>query len=441
MFERDKKSMKLSFRAAGLAALLVVTVSCSSDEDAIVVSPVPAFSPSFEPDVLWTYQVDTTAWEATSNGLGATWRAIWPWSGGPGKDRPLDIQTPAQLQPVLYQDKLYVGNGRGLMVALDKEGNEHWRHWQGVHASGGFSAGLNLIAYGTLNGEVIALNAETGEELWRNLVSSEVIAPPTIGEGKVVVRTIDGRLFALDATSGERLWQADRNVPLLTQRGTSAPVLVGGIVIAGFDNGKVAAFRAENGQQLWEKRIGQPTGRSEIERIADVDSTPVIYGTSMYAASFNGSVVAIDLRNGETQWQRELSTYQNVAVDLQTLVVSTARGHVTAIDRQSGYVVWTQKDLENRRLSAPAIIGDYIVVADFEGQVYWLNRTDGKFVSRYKIGGAGKGESTQYVGKHTRTVKLDNSSSENPLQAPPLVFDGLVLLYDSDDKLTLLKLP
>ena len=432
--------MKTALRIATLSILLGTMLACSSDEDAIVVSPIPAFTPTLQPKEVWSRDVNESLIESTSFSLGTAWRAIWPWASPAGNDRPLNIQNPADLTPVIYNDKIYIGNGEGLMSCYDKDGKEIWRDWIGAKMSGGFAAGANIVAFGTIKGEVIALNAETGEEKWRNLVSSEVISAPAIAEGKVVVRTIDGRIFALNVDNGERLWQADKNIPLLTQRGTSSPIITGGIVIAGFDNGKVSAFRGDNGTPLWEKRVGQPTGRSEIERIVDVDSDPVVFGTILYAASYNGSVLAIDLRNGETQWQRELSTYQNIAVDFQHIALSAAKGHVVLLDRQSGYVVWNQKLLENRQLSAPVLLGDYVVVADFEGQVYWLKRSDGEFVARTALSGSSIGDKAQVI-HGSRTVKNVKTSGGAALQAPPVVFEQKVLFYDRENTLTLMTLP
>jgi outer membrane protein assembly factor BamB len=412
-----KKDMNLSaLRAALIAATAVVLISCAADEDEIVVAPVPDITPQFEPQTLWSKHVTTTMGEDIALTLGATWRAIWPWAGAPDNDRPIDGGYAPDLQPVVYNNRIFVANGEGLLLALDNEGKELWRYWLGSRLSGGMAAGAGYLVVGTPEGVVLALDAETGVEKWRNYVSSEVIAPPAIGEGLVITRTVDGKLFAMDIESGERKWFSDRNVPVLTQRGTSSPLIGGGITVAGFDNGKVAAFRLENGQPLWEKRVGQPTGRSEIERIADVDTNPVIFGSVMYAASVNGSVIAIDLRNGETLWQRELSTHRNLGIDAQMLYASNSQGHLVALDRRNGFVLWTQKALENRQLSAPVALGDYVVVGDLEGYVHFLKREDGSFVTRVEVDGDG-------------------------LQAPPQAIDRQLLVYDRDDTLHLFALP
>jgi len=396
-----------------LAALLA---ACAAEEDEIVIAPVPDIQAQFEPDELWSRTITTTVGEDVSNALGDFWHTIWPWSEAPGIDRPVDGILPADLYPVVYEQHIFVANSEGLLVALDRKGNEVWRYWLGSRLSGGMAAGSGLLVVGTPEGEVLALDAATGVEKWRNVVSSEVISPPAIGEGMIVVRTVDGKLFALDVDSGERKWFSDRNVPLLTQRGTSSPLIGGGIAVAGFDNGKVAAFRLDNGQPMWEKRVGQPTGRSEIERIADVDTNPVMFGSVMYAASVNGTIIAVDLRNGETLWQRELSTYRNLGIDAEMLFASNAQGHVVALDRRNGFVLWTQKALENRQLSAPAVIGEFVVVGDMEGYLHFVRRDDGSFVAQTSVDSDG-------------------------LQTQPLAMDRQLLVYDRSDTLHMLALP
>lgn len=405
-----------SLRVALIATSVLLLANCASDDDEVVIAPVPDFAAQFEPKSVWTKTVTTTVGEDIALAAGAFWRTIWPWAGAPDGDRPIGDGYPPNLQPVVYGNRVFVANGEGLLLALDRDGKELWRFWLGTRLSGGMAAGGGLLVVGTPEGLVLGLDAETGDEKWRNYVSSEVVAPPAVGEGLAVVRTVDGKLFALDLDSGERKWFSDRNVPVLTQRGTSSPLIGGGIAIAGFDNGKVAAFRLDNGQALWEKRVGQPTGRSEIERIADVDTDPVVFGSVMYAASVNGSIIAVDLRTGEGLWQRELSTYRNLAVDAQMLYASNAQGHLVALDRRNGFVLWTQKALENRQLSAPAVVGDYVAVGDLEGYVYFLNREDGGFVAKVEVDGDG-------------------------LQAPPQALDKQLLVYDRDDTLHVFAMP
>ncbi len=405
--------MKIPFwRVVVPVALVMAVVGCASDEeDEVVISPLPVFDAKFSPKLAWQTTLSTTLSEDAQDVAAELWYGLWPWAGVRSQEgRAADYDVRTQLIPLWYNDTFYVVNREGLLVALDAQGEVKFRRWLSSTISAGVSASSGRLFVATPEGEVISLNAENGEEQWRNVVSSEVISVPSVADGFVVVRCVDGKLFALDMETGERKWFVDRNVPALTQRGTSTPAVVGGLVLAGFDNGKVSAFRLQDGKDLWEKRVGQPTGRSEIERIADVDADPLVFGSTMYAASFNGSVIAVDLRNGETTWQRDMSTYRNMGVDAQMLFVSTSQGHISAIDRRNGFIVWTQKALENRFLTAPVAWNDLIVIGDSEGYLHFIDRNDGHFVAGSRFDSDG-------------------------FQAPPQVLNDKLVVYGNSDKL------
>ncbi len=295
-----------------------------------------------------------------------------------------------KLSPVIYNGKIVAADSKGLIKAFNLEtGEEIWSSNVESEIYGGVAAASGLIALGSTDAEVIVLDAETGVEKWRNLVSSEVISSPAISDGKVVSRTIDGKLFAMDSETGERAWLYDRTVPTLTLRGTSSISVGRGAVVTGFANGKVALFLLETGQAVWEKRVANPSGRSELDRVIDVDATPVIVGDAVYAVTFNGNIAAYNLVDGAVLWQRELSSYQNMSVGGQIISITDSRSNVKALDRRTGGTLWTQTKLVDRRLTATVTFGDYMVAGDYEGYLHWFDRTDGAIVSRNSMGGGG----------------------------------------------------
>lgn len=295
-----------------------------------------------------------------------------------------------KLAPVGYGGKLYAADSQGLIKAFDAaSGKELWKTDVGSELFGGVAAGNGLIAVGSTDAEVIVLDAATGTEKWRNLVSSEIVAAPAISGNFVLSRTIDGKLFAMDANSGHRVWLYDRTVPALTLRGTSSISIARGAVVTGFANGKVAVFILETGQVVWEKRVAKSSGRSELDRVVDADATPVLLGDVVYAVTFNGNIGAFNLQDGEVLWQRELSTYQNMSISGQLISVTDSSSIVKALDRRTGATIWTQSALENRRLTASVVFGDYMVAGDFEGYLHWFDRDTGRLVSRNSIGGGG----------------------------------------------------
>ena len=295
-----------------------------------------------------------------------------------------------KLSPVIYNNKVIAADSYGLVAAYSLDtGEELWSTEVGSELFGGVSAATGLVAVGSTDAEVIVLDAETGQEKWRNLVSSEIISKPAIGANRVLALSNDGKLFAMDSTSGERVWLYDRNVPALTLRGNSGVVITRGAAVTGFANGKVAVFVLETGQVAWEKRVSTPSGRSELDRVIDVDSTPVVFADTLYAVTYNGNIAAFNMRNGEVLWQRELSSFQNMSVDGQLILVTDSNSHVKALDRRTGASLWTQDALKYRRLTAPITFGEYVVAGDFDGYLHWFDRLEGRLVSRNSLGGGG----------------------------------------------------
>jgi outer membrane protein assembly factor BamB len=340
-----------------------------------------------------------------------TIEALWSedvGSGGPKQH--------LKLVPVAVGDRIFTADRKGDLRAIDATtGKRIWEQDTDTAVSGGLGAGDALVLVGTSDGEVLALSQERGEIRWRSTVSSEVLASPQAAEGTVVVRTLDGKLFGLEATSGARLWVYDRQVPVLTLRGTSAPVVVSGRVIAGFDNGSLVALDLKTGKLIWETPLAQPRGRTELERMVDIDAEPVVFDEIIYAATFQGRVAAISLDSGQIDWDRDLSSYAGIGVDSDNVYLTDAESHVWALDRYSGASVWKQDKLHGRAVTAPVPLGEYIVVGDLEGYLHWMRKEDGQFAAR---------------------IALDSS----PITVPPLVIDDTLVALGSSGTLSAYRL-
>jgi len=310
-------------------------------------------------------------------------RELWSTSVGSGSstDR-------VKLVPYVHGGRVYVANREGVVKALDSSsGRVIWSvEKEGLEVSGGPGAGEGLVLVGTSNGEVIALSEQDGSEKWRARVSSEVLSVPKAGMGMVVVHTVDGKLFAMNATDGKVAWVYDRSIPVLTLHGNSSPVISGSAVICGFASGKLIAFDIESGQQLWESTIAVPTGRSELERMVDIDGDPVLQNGMIYVATYQGQLAAVSEDSGDVVWRRKLSSYAGLGADFKNLYVSDAEDMVWAIDPKNSSSLWKQSKLHGRKLSAPAVLEDYVVVGDFEGYLHWMSPEDGSLVARIRVG-------------------------------------------------------
>ncbi len=306
------------------------------------------------------------------------------WSAGLGGEPELRLAFGLALDG----NTLYAAGHDGEVVAFDANtGRAQWRADLKAGLSAGPGVGPALVAVGTSDGEVIALD-KTGKRAWKAKVNGEVLAAPLVTADRVIVRTVDGRLRSLDAASGKEQWSAEEPVPRLSLRGTAGPVVAGDAVLAGFDSGKVIAFALATGDILWQTQVSTPRGRSELERLADVDSSVHVEGTDGYAVGYQGRVVMFALESGQVWWGRDVSSYRGLALDADQLYVASSDGAVVAIRRRDGTVLWQQEGLKRRGLSAPAVVGNAVVVGDFDGYLHWLDRDTGKFVAREHPGDA-----------------------------------------------------
>ncbi|MEN9849170.1 MAG: hypothetical protein RL368_1910 [Pseudomonadota bacterium] len=311
----------------------------------------------------------------------STVEKLWSLNVGASNDK-----LYVKLQPAVDEKRVYAVSVKGQVHALKlNNGEKIWEQNLTLPISAGVSVGENLVIVGTSTGVLVALAAKDGAEKWRVALTSEILALPRINRGLVLVRTGDGKLWGLDAGNGKKLWSVERPVPALSLRGTSAPATVSDVVVAAFDNGTVADFQASTGKQGWDIRTAIPKGRSELERMVDIDADPVIFEDSVYIVGFQGKMVAVDIRSGKPRWGKDMSSFAGLAVDNEAVYVSDAQSYVWALDRQTGSSLWKQVKLQYRAVTAPALTEKYLVVADKEGYVHWLNRQTGDFTNRVKI--------------------------------------------------------
>lgn len=337
-------------------------------------------------------------------------REVWSRSVGAGVSKYY-----LKLRPLVENGRVFAAERRGDVKAYDPQsGDEIWATETKTSISGGPGGGEGLVLVGSSNGDVVALSAETGEEKWRAKVSSEVLSPPTAANGVVVTRTIDGKLFGMSVKDGSRLWVYDRTVPVLTLRGTSTPALASGAAVSGFDSGQLVAVSLSNGQTLWETQIAAPRGRSELERLVDIDSDPLVADGVVYAVCFQGRIAALDLFSGKVIWQRDMSSYAGLGLHEEIVYVSDADSFVWALDRRNSASMWRQDKLKGRELTAPLGFDRYVVVGDFEGYVHWLSRDDGRMLARVRVDGSG-------------------------ILATPVAYRDMVFIYDNGGTLTALK--
>ena len=306
---------------------------------------------------------------------------VWNRSIGDGQG-----ETYNMLVPAVENDRIYAADVTGEVVAMDRmNGDVLWKKDLDQPVSGAVGVGYGLVMLGTLRGEVIALDASTGEEKWTAKVSSEVLAPPATNGDIVVVQTQDDKVIGLDASTGTQRWLYDSTPAVLTLRGTGAPLVTNRLAIAGLSTGKVVALDTQNGVPAWEARVAIPQGRSELDRVVDIDGGLLLSGGTLYVASYQGRMAGIDLESGRVLWQRDASSYAGVAQGFGSVYTSLASGTVEGVDERSTTALWSNDALARRQLSAPEVFSSYVAVGDMEGYLHLLSQVDGRFVGRTRV--------------------------------------------------------
>ncbi|VAW89381.1 Outer membrane beta-barrel assembly protein BamB [hydrothermal vent metagenome] len=291
-----------------------------------------------------------------------------------------------KLQSVQGDDVLYSADWRGAVYAIDSvSGETLWQHQVDEIVSGGLTLASGLLLLGTSEGRLIALNSTDGTEVWRSQLSSEILSAPLLADGHVVVHSNDGYVYGLSASDGEQLWAYQYKVPALTLRGTSTPIYAGGLVLVGLDNGKLVALDIQSGSVRWLQTVAVPKGRSELQRMVDIDATPIKAGNAVYVVSYQGRVAALDIATGRVIWIREFSSFDGMAADSESLYVSDAEGHVSAINQATGATLWTQRKLAGLELTRPLINKGVLIIAADDGYLYWLATESGELLSRSAV--------------------------------------------------------
>jgi outer membrane protein assembly factor BamB len=310
-------------------------------------------------------------------------KRLWDDGVGGGKKQ---TKLRLGLGPSIDNGVVFAANHKGEILAVSLEtGRDVWVKKLKVPISAGPEAGFGIVVAGTSKGAVIALDGATGRQLWRSQINSELLSSPAISEKVVVMRSVDGRLHGLDTHTGKLLWAVEQQVPRLSLRGTAIPIVAKEIAISGFDNGKVMAVSLTTGDTIWDTALASPHGRTELDRLVDIDSAVRVVGDNVFAAGFQGRTAMLALDSGQLWWSHDMSSYRGLSVDEDNLYVTESDGTVVAMRQRDGAEVWRNDKLKRRGLSTPVVTSTAIAVADFQGYLHWLDKNTGALVARQRI--------------------------------------------------------
>jgi len=321
-------------------------------------------------------------------------KRVWRTSVGAGAG-----DVPLYNAPVYNAGKVYIADRKGeIYVVAADSGRVENRIESKLRISAGPEVSGGLILVGTVDGEVFAFSSDDGEVRWRAPVSSEVLSKPILHDGVVVVRCIDGRIFGFDAITGVRRWLYDRNVPLLTLRGNSPPLARGGVIYVGYDGGEVIALRAGDGTLIWEQPVSTREGKTDLERLADIDGPMAIVASDLYVTSSKGRLAALSLQSGRIQWVKDTGSAKGLAVARTRLALADSSSQVWLVDRINSATLWKQDKLFNRDVTRPAFYLNYTVVGDSKGYLHLIDTESGEFAARDRLDSDGISRAPLVIG-------------------------------------------
>ena len=337
---------------------------------------------------------------------------VWSMSVGDGHDGEF-----LHMAPLYAGDTLYAASADGEVVAVQSENGELiWEQDLDERLFAGPGADARQLYLASRNAELIALSSEDGSEQWRASLPTEVVAAPQSNGSLVVAQTTDGRVIGFDAGNGDQLLQYDAQVPVLTMRTGAAPLVGGDVVIASFANGRVIALTAAAGQPVWQYEVGQPQGRTELERLVDIGGQPLVLDSAIMVAGYQGKLALVDIRSGQEIWSKPASSFYSPAIGNGNIYLASANGDIQALRGNDRRELWVQDQLSWRQVTRPAVSGDYLVVGDFEGYLHVLSAEDGSLQGQ---------------------VKFDSEGIRVPVQ---VTRDGNLLVYGNGGKLSVLRL-
>lgn len=319
--------------------------------------------------------------------LAATLRVHRVWSAAVDDSKTAPLRLGLGL--AVDEDHVYAAGHKGNVTAFElASGHVVWRAHLKAPLSGGTAVGAGLVLIGSSDGRLFALDAASGKSRWSVRVNGEVLSPAAISERLIALRTVDGKLHGLSPADGHELWVQQQQVPRLSLRGTARPVIAGDLVLCGFDNGRVLAVNSGDGSVQWEATITPPHGRTELERLDDIDTAVRVSGQDVYTVGFQGKVAMLAMDTGQVWWSHDASSYRSLALDEDTLYVASADGEIVALKTRTGAELWRQKTLLHRGLSAIAAMDEdnALVTADFQGYVHWLDKATGALAARASSG-------------------------------------------------------
>lgn len=337
---------------------------------------------------------------------------VWNMGVGDGHDDKF-----LYLAPLNTGDRIYAASADGEVYAVSSENGEvFWSRELEEEISAGVGGDQGNLYLVTRDADLIALSREDGSALWEQPLPNEALASPQSNGRLVVAQTIDGKVLAFDTATGDKAWQYDSDVPVLSIRAAASPLVGADLVLASLSNGKLMAIATETGRPVWQYEVGQPQGRTELERLVDVAGEPLILESAAMIVGYQGKLALVDLQSGQEIWSRPASSLQSPMIGNGNIFVADANGDITAYRGSDRRELWVQDRLSWRQPTQPVVYEDHLLIGDFEGYIHILSLEDGSLVGQ---------------------LEFDDEGLRVPFQR---LQNGNLLVFGNSGKLSVLKL-
>lgn len=293
--------------------------------------------------------------------------------------------------------RLRMANDQGVVYLLDPKGSVSayqgkQRLWEKEVSKRGLSSGVEaangLVVVGNQKGQLFALDQATGAEKWKTQLSGALISAPLVQAGRVIVISNDGTVYGLASESGQQIWTYKMPTEQLSVRGQASPVALDErTVLVASANAYIYAIDSLTGTLRMQRRVAVSDGRSDIQRLIDIDGEPVVAGQFVVTTSYQGQVSVTDLASQRVVWSLDASSLTRPEVTDRQVFVSQANGKLVSYDLQTGQVIWENDQLMHRQLSNPVVLGQQLVVGDLAGALHLIDPASGQLVGRAKTNG------------------------------------------------------
>lgn len=384
-----------------LDPLAVTSPDGPSVEGPAPVSSTALFLAAPRVNAEWTHRGGNASHQPGHVALGAGTTRIWSANIGAGDDRRHRITA----DPIVAGGRVYTLDSRATVTATTLSGGTAWStditpvgDRSGSVSGGGLAYEGGRVYATTGFGQLVALDAATGDVLWRQRVDAPIGGGPAVLNGVVYTVARDNVGWAVRAADGKVLWQTSGTPSSSGIMGVSVPAVQGSTVVFPFSSGQLLAADTQTGATLWSSQVaGKRIGRA-IALIRDMTGDPVIADGRVFGGTSSGRISAVGMADGLPVWTSKDGANSPVVVAGGSVFAVNDQAQLIRLDAATGGVIWRielpyytdQKTKRQDRIHAhygPVLAGGRLFVASSDGVLRAFDPASGQLVGQAAIPG------------------------------------------------------